>query len=95
MLIVDLQRVGGVTEWMRVAAMAQAWHVPVASHLFDEFSLPFDRCCGERFHGRYMPWWDIIYQEPPRVKNGHIEIMEKPGLGWELDAGALKRFKMG
>lgn len=94
-LIVDLQRVGGVTEWMRVAAMAQAWHVPVASHLFDEFSPHLIAAVPNGFMVEYMPWWDIIYQEPPRVKNGHIEIMEKPGLGWELDAGALKRFKMG
>ena len=30
-LIVDVMRVGGVTEWMKVATMAQAWNLPVAS----------------------------------------------------------------
>jgi L-alanine-DL-glutamate epimerase-like enolase superfamily enzyme len=93
-LVIDLQRVGGVTEWMRVAAMAQAWNVPVASHLFDEFSPHLVAAVPNGSMVEYMPWWDIIYQEPPRVENGHIDIMEKPGLGWELDRDALKKYAM-
>jgi len=93
-LIVDLQRVGGVTEWMKVAAMAQAWKVPVASHLFDEFSAHLVAAVPNGFMVEYMPWWDLIYQEPPQVKDGYMNISEKAGLGLELDPDALKKYEM-
>ena len=93
-LIVDLQRVGGVTEWMKVAAMAQAWKVPVASHLFDEFSAHLIAAVPNGFMVEYMPWWDLIYQEPPHVKDGYINIPEKAGLGYELDPDAIKKYEM-
>jgi L-alanine-DL-glutamate epimerase-like enolase superfamily enzyme len=93
-LIVDLQRVGGVTEWMKVAAMAQAWKIPVASHLFDEFSAHLIAAIPNGYMVEYMPWWDIIYQDPPRVIDGYMNISEKSGLGLELDPGALKKYEM-
>lgn len=34
-LMIDLERVGGITEWLRVATMAQAWNLPVASQAAD------------------------------------------------------------
>jgi L-alanine-DL-glutamate epimerase-like enolase superfamily enzyme len=93
-LIVDLQRVGGVTEWMKVAAMAQAWNVPVASHLFDEFSVHLVAAVPNGCMVEYMPWWDVIYEEPPVVENGYMSVPELPGSGWELDAEALRRYEM-
>ena len=77
-LIVDLQRVGGVTEWMKVAAMAQAWNVPVASHLFDEFSVHLVAAVPNGCMVEYMPWWDVIYQEPPVVENGYMSVPDSP-----------------
>ena len=38
-LMPDLGRVGGVTEFMRVGHMAQAWDLPVSPHLYSEPSL--------------------------------------------------------
>ena len=93
-LIVDLQRVGGVTEWMKVAAIAQAWNIPVASHLFHEFSVHLVAAIPNGLIVEYMPWWDFIYQEPPQVKDGYIKISGKPGLGLELDPDALKKYEM-
>lgn len=93
-LIVDLQRVGGVTEWMKVAAMAQAWKVPVASHLFDDFSAHLVAAVPNGSMVEYMPWWDLIYQEPPQVIDGYMHICEKPGLGLELDPVAMKKYQM-
>jgi L-alanine-DL-glutamate epimerase-like enolase superfamily enzyme len=93
-IIVDLQRVGGITEWMKVAAMAQAWKLPVASHLFDDFSAHLVSAVSNGFMVEYMPWWDLIYQEPPQVKDGYMNISEKAGLGLELDPDALKKYKM-
>jgi L-alanine-DL-glutamate epimerase-like enolase superfamily enzyme len=92
--IVDLQRVGGVTEWMKVAAMAQAWNRPVASHLFHDFSVHLVAAAPNGLFVEYMPWWDVIYEEPLRVKDGHIEVPDKPGWGLKLDSQALKKFEL-
>ena len=93
-LIVDLQRVGGITEWMKVAAMAEAWNIPVVNHLFHDFSLHLVAAVPNGLIVEYMPWWDVIYQTPRQVKDGYMEIDPVPGLGLELDPEALKKYEL-
>src|SRR5271163_3856014 len=38
-VMIDLVRVGGVTQWLKVAGMAEAFNLPVVSHLIPEFHL--------------------------------------------------------
>lgn len=92
--LVDLQRVGGITEWMKIAAMAEAWNLPVTSHLFHDFSMHLVAAVPNGLMVEYMPWYDKIYQEPPHVKDGFMEIPDTPGLGLELDPQALKKYKL-
>jgi L-alanine-DL-glutamate epimerase-like enolase superfamily enzyme len=93
-LIVDLERIGGVTEWMKVATMAQAWNRPVASHLFHDFSVHLVAAVPNGLFVEYMPWWDVIYEEPPQVKEGQMEVPNKPGWGLKLDPRALKKYEL-
>jgi L-alanine-DL-glutamate epimerase-like enolase superfamily enzyme len=93
-VMIDLQFVGGITEWMKVATMAQAWNLPVVSHLFNEFSPHLIASIPNGLITEYMPWWDVIYQEPPKVKDGYIKIPNKPGLGWELDLEVIKKYRI-
>ncbi len=93
-LMPDLQRVGGVTEWMKVAAMAEAWNLPVASHIFHEFSAHLVAAIPNGLIVEYMPWWDFIYQESPPIKNGCIKITDKPGFGLELNPEMVKKYAM-
>ena len=94
MLIVDLQRVGGITEWMKVATLAQAWNLPVASHLFNDFSIHLVAAVPNGLMVEYMPWWDKIYKNPPEVKGGYMEVPKTPGLGYDLDPDAIERYKI-
>jgi L-alanine-DL-glutamate epimerase-like enolase superfamily enzyme len=93
-LIVDIQRVGGVTEFMKVAAMAQAWNRPVASHIFHEFSLHMIAAIPNGMMVEYMPWWEMLYEEPPRVVDGWMTISDKPGWGLTLSRAALKKYRL-
>ncbi len=93
-LMPDLQRVGGVTEWMKVAVMAQAWNLPVASHVFHEFSAHLVAAIPNGLTVEYMPWWDFLYQEPLPLKDGYIKIPEKPGFGLELNPKMVKKYAM-
>lgn len=93
-LIIDLQRVGGITEWVKVATMAEAWNLPVASHLFHDFSMHLVAAIPNGLFVEYMPWWDVIYQMPPQVKDGYLEIPKVSGLGLELDPEALEKYEL-
>ena len=92
-VMIDVQKVGGVTEWMRVAAMASAFNIPVASHLFDDISCHLVGAIPNGIWCEYMPWYDKIYMNPPQVKDGFIEIPKVPGIGWEIDPQAFKKFE--
>ncbi|MGQ9694467.1 MAG: mandelate racemase/muconate lactonizing enzyme family protein [Thermodesulfobacteriota bacterium] len=91
-LIVDVQRVGGITEFMKVAAMAQAWHRPIASHLFHDFSVHLIAAIPNGLLVEYMPWWDVIYAEPLQVKDGMMSVPEVPGWGLKLNPSALEKY---
>jgi L-alanine-DL-glutamate epimerase-like enolase superfamily enzyme len=93
-LIVDVMRVGGVTEWMKVATMAQAWNLPVASHLFHDLSAHLVAAIPNGLIVEYMPWWDAIYREPTKVEDGYITISDEPGLGLELDDEIIRKHEM-
>jgi L-alanine-DL-glutamate epimerase-like enolase superfamily enzyme len=93
-LMPDLQRVGGVTEWMKVAAMAEAWHLPMASHVFYEFSAHMVAAIPNGLIVEYMPWWDFIYKEPLPLKDGYIKIPDTPGFGLELNPDMIKKHSM-
>jgi L-alanine-DL-glutamate epimerase-like enolase superfamily enzyme len=90
--MIDLQRVGGITEWLRVAALAQAWHLPVVSHLFWHVDVHLLAAVPNALIGEYMPWFDDMFREAPRVVDGRVELPRRPGLGLELDEKALARF---
>jgi D-galactarolactone cycloisomerase len=90
---------GGATEWRRVAAIAQALDVAmahheepqVASHLLA--SIPHGTYV-ECFHPDRDPiWWNLISNRPA-LRDGHIELSEAPGLGWELDLDYIDRYRV-
>jgi D-galactarolactone cycloisomerase len=90
---------GGATEWRRVAAIAQALDVAmahheepqVASHLLA--SIPHGTYV-ECFHPDRDPiWWNLISNRPA-LRDGHLELSEAPGLGWELDLDYIDRYRV-
>ncbi len=50
-VMIDLVRVGGITQWMKVAGMAEAFNLPVVSHVIPEIPPAFDRGGAERADG--------------------------------------------
>ena len=90
---------GGPTEWRRVAAMAHVFDVmmthheepQVASHLLA--SIPHGGYV-ECFHPDRDPiWWGLIANRPP-LRDGILELSERPGLGWELDGDYIERYRV-
>jgi L-alanine-DL-glutamate epimerase-like enolase superfamily enzyme len=93
-VIVDVLRAGGITEWMKIAALIEAYNLPVVSHCLHDISVHMIAGIPNGLMVEYMPWWDIIYKEPPRVIDGYLEISDKPGIGLEPDPEVIKKHRM-
>ena len=88
----DAQRIGGVTGWMRAAALAQGAGLEMSSHLFAEASvqlLPVTPTCHRL---EYMDWSDPILDESVRIKNGRVIGSARPGLGMVWNEKAVKKY---
>jgi L-alanine-DL-glutamate epimerase-like enolase superfamily enzyme len=93
-LMPDLQRVGGVTEFLKVAHMAEAHDVPVSSHLFSEMSLQVLAGLGNATFLEHMPWFSRLYAEELELSDGNALVPERPGWGFSFDPKAVARFRI-
>ena len=91
-LMPDLERVGGVTEWVRVAHMAAAYDVPVSPHLFTEHCLQLCGALSNVPWAEHMPWFAPIFQEKVEMVDGDLLIPDRPGLGFRFDPDAVERY---
>ena len=90
----DAQRIGGVTGWMRAAALAQAAGMEMSSHLFPEASCHLMAATPTCHWLEYVDWADPILAEPSTLKDGSLIIPERPGLGIAWDEQAVKRYAL-
>jgi L-alanine-DL-glutamate epimerase-like enolase superfamily enzyme len=84
-LMPDLQRVGGVSEFMRVGHMAESYDIPVSSHLFPETSLQVLGALANAIYLEYMPWFSKLYNETIEFTDGQALIPERPGWGFTFN----------
>ena len=91
-LMPDLERVGGVTEWMRVAAMAASYDVPVSPHLYTEYSLQLVGAASNATFSEHMPWFAPLYTESMEMEDGDIMIPDRPGFGFSFDPAAIEKY---
>lgn len=83
-IMIDLIRVGGVSNWMKVAAMAEAFNLPVVSHLLPEIHVHLISAIPNGLTVEYMPWSFRLFEEVPVPVNGELVVPAKPGLGLEF-----------
>jgi L-alanine-DL-glutamate epimerase-like enolase superfamily enzyme len=93
-VMVDIVRVGGVTQWMKVAGMAEAFNLPIVSHVMPEILCHVVAACPNGLTVEYMPWMLALYEETPKVEHGMLILPDKPGLGLKFDEKALASFKV-
>jgi L-alanine-DL-glutamate epimerase-like enolase superfamily enzyme len=84
-LMPDLQRVGGVSEFMRVGHMAESYDIPVSSHLFPETSLQVLGALANTIYLEYMPWFSKLYNEPIEFADGQAIVPERAGWGFTFN----------
>ena len=93
-VMVDVIRAGGVTPWMKIAGMAEAYNLPIVSHVMPEILCHLVAACPNGLTVEYMPWTLALYEETPAVENGEIVMPDKPGLGLSFDEKAVARYRV-
>jgi mandelate racemase len=85
----DFMRIGGVTGWLRAAAIAGAAGVPMSTHLYPEVGAHVMRVTETAHWLEWQDWADPILQKPYDVRNGLLHIPDVPGVGLEWDEDAV------
>ncbi|MGB5080915.1 MAG: enolase C-terminal domain-like protein [Burkholderiales bacterium] len=90
----DLERIGGVTGWLRAARLAAEHQAPMSSHLFPEASAHLLAITPTCHFLEYVDWASAILAEPLAVAGGAAIIPDRPGTGVEWDEHAVKHYRM-
>jgi mandelate racemase len=90
----DAERIGGVTGWMRAAALAQAAGLEMSSHLFPEVSAHLLAVTPTAHWLEYMDWANAILETPFSLHQGSLVIPAKPGVGMTWNEEAVRRYQI-
>ena len=101
-VMLDIAWCGGLSEARKIAAMAEAWHLPVAPH---DCTGPVVLCASthlslnapnalvqESVRAYYRTWYADLVTAVPPVADGHITVPPGAGLGLDLQPDLDKRF---
>ena len=89
-VMVDLLRVGGITQWMKVAHMAEGYNLPVVTHLAPEILGHALAAAPNGLYVEHMPWAFPLFQEVPTLDaSGQLVMPDAPGLGLAFDEARL------
>ena len=91
---------GGITEFMKVAALAQAHDLPIAPHGNQDVHVHLvsaipNGLTVEYYRGSTDPMWGKMFKDTLQVKDGHVSPPDRPGIGIELNDEALAPHRTG
>ncbi len=88
--MLDVMKLGGVTGWLRAAALVEAAGLPASSHAFPEFSVHLLGVTPTCHWLEYLDHVGPILAEPVRIVNGQALTPDRPGSGLEWDEDAVQ-----
>ena len=94
-VMIDMLRAGGITQWLKIAGMAEAFNLPVVSHLIPEVHVHLIAGVPNGLTVEYMPWTLRLFEETPKLEKGELVVPQKPGLGLTFDKGVLGCYGVG
>ena len=90
----DLERIGGVTGWLRAAALAATHRIEMSSHLYPEVSAHLLAATPTCHFLDYMDWADKILAEPLKIVDGFALAPQRPGNGLAWDMRAVEKYRI-
>jgi mandelate racemase len=90
----DIQRIGGVSGWLRAAALAQAAGCEMSNHLFPEVSAHLLAVTPTSHWLEYVDWASPVLEQPLEVRDGRALVPNRPGSGIVWNEQAVERFRV-
>ena len=93
-LMVDLCRMGGITQFRKAAALAESFGTPVVSHLIPEI---FAHCIAAVPNGlivEWVGWSSTLFDGLPVLSDGALQLSERPGHGLTLRQDVVKKYRV-
>ena len=88
----DVMKIGGVTGWMRAAALGETHSIRLSNHLWPEISAQL-LCATPTAHWlEYADWWNAVVKEPLRIENGAVCLDGVVGAGVEWNEEMVSRY---
>lgn len=84
----DVARVGGITPWLKIAHLAEAFNVDVAPHFLMELHLPLTCAVPNATYLEHIPQLSAVVNSGITIDDGFALAPNTPGLGidWNRDA---------
>jgi len=88
---VDAARIGGITPWLKVAHLAEAFNAPVCPHFLMELHIALTCAVPNGRWVEYIPQLDSITRSQLTIRDGEAYPSSAPGLGIDWDWEAIAR----
>jgi len=85
----DVARVGGITPWLKIAALAESFNVAICPHFLMELHVSLVCAVQNARWLEYIPQLDLIAPQSMAIENGRARPSPEPGLGINWDWNAV------
>jgi L-alanine-DL-glutamate epimerase-like enolase superfamily enzyme len=84
----DVARVGGITPWLKIAHLAEAFNVHICPHFLMELHVSLTAAVPNGRYVEHIPQLRAITRSPMRIERGEAVAPDAVGLGidWDFDA---------
>ena len=90
----DVVRCGGITEWLKIAHLAQASGRQMAPHFVAELHVHLLCAIPNALILEYLPWFDALVQDPLCPDDGFFMPPNRPGHGVRFDRDKLAPYRV-
>ncbi len=90
----DALRIGGLSQCMKVAHLAECFNRPLAPHFYKELDIHVLAAIRNGLFLEYFAWLDDLLEHPLEISNGMAKVPTVPGLGIEFKPEAIKEYKV-
>jgi L-alanine-DL-glutamate epimerase-like enolase superfamily enzyme len=99
LLMPDAPRIGGITPFLRVAALADQANLAIAPHFVMEIHVHLAACYPRETWVEHFEWLEPLFNERLETKDGRMIVPTRPGLGLslspEIPSWTLEKFETG
>ena len=90
----DAVRVGGISEWMKVAHTAESFGLSVSPHFLMDLHVHLSAAVPHSLFVEYIPSLDLVLEDTLTLKDGHFSPPNRPGHGILFDKAKLSAYRI-